>query len=503
MMLVMGMLTAAAEPGTNGIAALPSTKTAVPDVDTEAAHKREKLTDKIELTVLTNPPPLVVGTNGLPLNDKTFEWKFSWEGWNGLNLQVKQKTYLGRISPMATNGLETMTMRWLLFGQTVPTNTLQLDLKEVKMTLNLGARFDVDGSAYYSGDNYPGLDSGFELRRARFIAKGEVVLLVPFAYQLEIGYVPDQFSLQDSYLLFRNAGFLGDIKIGQFQPPMGLEAISGSKYDPYMEFAAPIQALAPGSDAGVQVGGPVLKDRMTWSFGLFSEGVGSDVGDASEDFARAIMRVTGLPVYHADPAKPDSANFLHLGLSANVLYSGDNVVHYESRPESYRAPITVNTGNINADGALVVGGEVAWVNGPLTLQGEYLHSFVKESYSTNYGSPTLGFDGFYASASYFLTGESRPYDRRKGAFTRVIPHHNFNLKQGGGLGALELAARVSHVDLNSDNVEGGRMSMLMTSLNWYLQSHVVLRFEYGFAHITESPQSGNINIFQTRLQVDF
>jgi phosphate-selective porin OprO/OprP len=468
------------------------------DIDSEKARRR-KLKEP-EIVVETNAPALPAAA-AVP-GEKSFVWSAAWEGWNGLNIELKRKTMLAQHSPSVTNAEDALTLRWLFFGETIPTNTFRLNIEEVRMGLNLGARFDVDGSAYYSGDNYPGLDNGFELRRARLIAKGDVVLVVPFSYQIEVGYVPDQFSLQDTFLVFRNIGFLGDLKMGQFQPPMGLEAISGSRFDPYMEYAAPIQALAPGSDAGIQLGRAIVHDRMTWHFGLFGDGLGQDVGDASQNFARAIMRVTGLPIYRFDPARPDSTKLLHLGLSANVVYSGDNVIHYQSRPESYRAPYVVNTGDIDADGALVVGGEAAWVNGPLTLQAEYLHSFVKESWSTN-GAPTLGFDGFYASAGWFLTGESRPYDHQRGSFGRVIPRHNFNLKTGGGLGALELAARYSYVDLNSANINGGRMSILMTSLNWYLEPHVVLRFEYGFAHITEAQPSGNINIFQTRLQVDF
>ncbi len=472
-----------------------------PDVDSEAAHKHKKLSEKIEITVETNPPPLVSGTNALAPREKSFKWRFSWEGWNGLHLEIKKKTFLGQVAPAITNAEDALNAHWL-FGQSVPTNALRFDLEEVKFTADIGARFDIDGSGYYSGDNYPGLDNGFELRRARLIAKGDSILLLPFSYQLEIGYVPHEFSLQDSFIVLKTASFVGDVKFGQFQPPMGLEAITGSRFDTYMEYAAPLQALAPGSDAGLQVGGPILNQRMTWNFGVFGDGVGQDVGDASEDFARAIMRVTGLPIYEFDAAHPDSTRLLHLGLSANVLYSGDNVIQYQSRPESFRAPIVVNTGDINADGALVVGGEVAWVNGPFSASGEYLHSFVRESPGTN-GAPTLNFEGFYASAGWFLTGESRPYDCRKGSFGRVIPRHNFNLKKGGGLGALELAARISYVDLNSDNIRGGKMTELMTSLNWYLQPHVVLRFEYGFAHIYDLQPSGNINIFQTRLQFDF
>src|SRR4030095_12554847 len=98
----------------------------------------------------------------------------------------------------------------------------------------------------------------------------------------------------------------------------------------------------------------------------------------------------------------------------NLLYAGSSTVHYQARPESHLAPYVVDTGEIRSDGALVTGLEAAWVNGPFSIQGEYLHSFVDRS-----DADTLNFQGFYASANWFLTGESRPYNPRDGCFDRV------------------------------------------------------------------------------------
>ena len=42
----------------------------------------------------------------------------------------------------------------------------------------------------------------------------------------------------------------------------------------FMESAAAIQALAPGVNAGMQVGRPVFGERMTWALGLFTNAAG-------------------------------------------------------------------------------------------------------------------------------------------------------------------------------------------------------------------------------------
>ena len=250
-------------------------------------------------------------------------------------------------------------------------------------------------------------------------------------------------------------------------------------------------------NAGAQVGRAVLDQRATWRFGLFTDGVGEDFGDAAGDYGRAIVRFTGLPFYQASPDDSGVARLLHLGLSANLLYSSSRAVRYRSRPESHLAPHVVDTGDIEADEALVVGAEAAWVTGPFSLQGEYLHSWVREQ-----DGAVPGFDGVYGSASWLLTGESRRYDRTEGMFGRVFPKRNFAFGQGGW-GAWEVAARYSFVNLDAGDVHGGRLSMLMVGVNWYVHPHVKWRFDYGSGHVSGRSPEGQIQAVETRVEVDF
>ena len=240
------------------------------------------------------------------------------------------------------------------------------------------------------------------------------------------------------------------------------------------------------------------EERATWAFGLFTDGVGQDFGDASKNYGRAIVRFTGLPIDRQHSESPEASRpgpLLHLGLSANILYSTDETVRYQARPESHLAPHVVDTGDIESQGALVLGAETAWVNGPLSVQGEILHSFVDRK-----AGGSVDFLGFYGSVSWFLTGESRPYNRTDGCFGRVIPKHP--IKQGGW-GAWEITGRYSFVDLDDGVVDGGRLRMMMAGLNWYPHSHVKWRFNYGFGRVSERDPDGNLNVFQTRVEVDF
>jgi phosphate-selective porin OprO/OprP len=264
----------------------------------------------------------------------------------------------------------------------------------------------------------------------------------------------------------------------------------------FMESATPLQALAPGVNAGFQVGRPVLDERMTWALGLFTDSVGNDFGDATKGFGRAVGRMTGLPIYRHDTA-PEKQRLLHLGMSGSLLYAGDSTVRYQSRPESHLAPFVVDTGDVPADSAYAGAVEAAWVHGPLCVQAEYLHNWIQGK-----GSSNTQFGGGYCSASWLVTGESRPYDRTTGTFGRLLPRQNFNPREGAW-GAWEIAGRYSHLDLNSQNVSGGRINMVMVGVNWYLHSHVKWRFNYALGNVSGRTPEGDFTLFQTRLEVDF
>jgi phosphate-selective porin OprO and OprP len=454
------------------------------------------LKQQVRVSVETNSAPADVSTNAAASKEKSFGWSFSYNGWDGIRLELTRRTLLGELAPGITN-LEQQRIAHELGLSTQTTNRYRLHLEEAQMTAKIGGKLALDAAAYVTATNFDGFDNGAEVRRARIYAKGDCLLLLPVSYQIEVGYIPNEFYIEESYLAFKNFPQIGILKMGQYQAPMGLDVVGSARDITFMEQAASLQALAPGVNAGFQLGRPVLDQRATWTVGLFTGGEGYDFGDASEDFGRVIARFTGLPFYNFDPERPNSTQLLHLGLSANVLYSGNSVVQYRSRPESHLAPYVVDTGEVAAEGSLVVGAEAAWVQGPLSVQTELLHSWVHEDTGQ---VPALF--GYYASVGWFLTGESRPYDPVEGIFSRVIPRRNFDWGSGGW-GAWELAGRYSFVNLNSGDVQGGRLSMIMGGVNWYPHSHVKWRFDYGFGHVSGRSPEGDLNIFQTRVEIDF
>jgi phosphate-selective porin OprO/OprP len=384
-----------------------------------------------------------------------------------------------------------------MLGLTPLTNALTVHFDQLKMTANIGALLEMDAAAYKSTGNLDVPDD-IALRRARLIAQGGCILIYPVNYKIEIGYIPHKFNLNQAWLESEHIDYIGYLKAGVFQPPMGLDLTTSSRDITFMEPASVLQALAPANEAGVQIGQPVLHERGTWKLGIFGGGVvDTEYGNASQNYGNLIGRVSYLPIDHITPDNPEENQYLHLGLSANLQYSASSTVRYRSRPESYLAPHLIDTGDIDAAGSGEAGAEAAYVNGPFCVQGEFINSLVREN-----GGELLDFFGFYANVYWFITGESRPYDRTDGYFKRLIPLRNFDFGKGGAWGAVALGARASYTDLDNGNIRGGRMGLLMGELNWYLNSHVRWMFNAGGGHISGAHE-GNLALFQTRVGIDF
>ena len=455
--------------------------------DREAQTNPERLKQGVRIVRDTNAAPVTGSTTNPGPKEKSFHWKFSWQGWDGLTLETVQQTPFK--NPWHTLG----------FLRPDTNQPAYFQVEQVKLSGSFGARMEVDAALFATTGNLTGFDDGAQVRRLRLSAGGDCILLVPVSYYLELGYGGGDFYLNQSSLAFPEIKYLGRPLIGQFQAPMGLDLITSSRDITFMEPAAPLQAIGPGIEAGLQIGQPVWHERATWTLGLFAPGAGAiEYGNASPNYGAVMGRVTWLAVDQLDLEHPSANRCLHLGLSGSGQFSFNSSVRYRSRPESYLAPHLIDTGDMAASGATTIAAEVAWVNGPFSVQGEFIQAFVQQD-----SGGSLHFGGGYAEVSWYLTGESRPYDRAEGRFKRLIPRRNFSFGRGGGWGALEVAARFSHTDLSDGAVQGGRLDLLMTGVNWYLHPHVRWLFNGGVGRVGGGLNNGDIFIFQTRVGVDF
>jgi len=304
-----------------------------------------------------------------------------------------------------------------------------------------------------------------------------------------------EFKTQEVIDLFfgvHGLGPLGTLELGYMREPFSLELRTSFLTQTFMERSL-AQALSPGRNYGVLFTNTHCERRLLWSLGAFyvvdEFGGFDDVRDSGES-ADVAFRVNGLPIW-ADEGR----RLLLVGLSYSHRSSIQDDISFSTRPESFLAPALVDTGAITDARDLDRWGvEAAWVDGPFSLQAEVLGLHVARREGAD-----LFFSGGYAQVSWFPTGERRIYGPRSGTFGRVVPRHPFN-PSAGRWGAVELAGRLSYVDLDDADVSGGRELNATLGVNWILQSYARLEANYVMAW---ARNEGVASIIQARIQIDY
>jgi len=131
----------------------------------------------------------------------------------------------------------------------------------------------------------------------------------------------------------------------------------------------------------------------------------------------------------------------------------------------------------DVDNYNVFGGELAYVNKRLRVQGEYMMASYSFLENADWDGDVSN-SGGYIYASYFLTDDGHKYDHRDAEFGRLVP----NSKSG----AWEVAARYSFVSLNDDDVledgdpsKYGESTSITLGLNYYPNPNVRFMLNYG------------------------
>jgi len=382
-----------------------------------------------------------------------------------------------------------------------------------KPTLVIGGQVQVD-SVYFSQDDdsiaaVGDLQDATDFRRARIVMQGvshEVYRYV-FGVDFALGGRP---SFLDMYLEHIDLPFFQNARVGHFFEPFSLERVTQNRNNTFMERSL-VDTFAPARNTGVMTNGVTENERATWQIGTFRT-ASNDYGNDSFDSGQALtMRGTCLPMYDEGS---DGRYYMHLGGCYSYRDTYENQVRFRNSPEiriqepnqpSNFGPIFVDTGNIPANHFQLFDAEFIWTLGSFSVQSEYACSTVDQI-----GGPGLFFDSVMVQASYFLTGEYRPYDRKQGINQRVIPHSNFwivRTEEAGvcsGVGAWELALRFSMIRLNDENIDGNDLHDFTAGVNWYLNPYARVRFNYIRAFLNDLAVGTSVtDIFGMRLDFEF
>ncbi|MGD9128297.1 MAG: porin [Planctomycetia bacterium] len=387
-----------------------------------------------------------------------------------------------------------------------------------KPTIKLGGRlhwdcavFDQDAISLLQGRQR----DGCEFRRVRLNAHGEMFNV--FDYKIQIDFAPtDTIShltyekkvqvceFKDVYMTIRELPYVGHIRIGHFKEPFSLEELTSCNDIDFMERSTSNNAFAPSRNTGIMFRNALFDERFTWAIGGFvaNNSAKPPIFQSEHGGLALTGRITSLLWY--DESAPDRGLW-HVGAAYSYRDMDEYETQFKARPECHLAGYVVDTGTIHdvADVQLV-NFETAYVWGPVFAQAEWFGAHVDQTTGA-----TPFFNGCYATVGWFLTGEHRKYKKGSGVFTTVTPNENFFRvrAQGGsictGMGAWELLYRYSYLDLTNISIDGGLISDHTIGLNWYLNPHMRIMFNYVNSTVTDTVGEGNMNIFETRAQVNF
>ena len=275
------------------------------------------------------------------------------------------------------------------------------------------------------------------------------------------------------------AGKLGALTIGKGKEPFVYEIAGDATFLPSQERA--LNPFFASRNVGMTLNNHAFHKRMMFTSGWFNDWwvTGHKFEGSSNHFA---SRITGLL-----SANSDGSRYLHMGVSGRYAGAADGAIQLKGKPESNVTSNYVDTGKIAASNQKELALEGLWTHDGYSILAEYVRSWVNASQVAN-----PSFHGFYVTGGWFLTGDHRPYDRNVGYARRPIPRHH--------LGAVELTARYSRLDLDDKSVHGGIADRGTLTLNWYLNRFWKLGVDGGIINLNRTSLNGLTTAFQARLQ---
>lgn len=366
------------------------------------------------------------------------------------------------------------------------------------------------------------IQDGASFRRARLSANGAVAANMNYFLQMDFAFFGRP-TFTDLWFEVTDVPLLGHVRAGQWKQPFSLEAVSSFRYTTFAERSLSFQAFVPFRHLAIGFYDWSEDELLTWAASVYRPGQDQFGGSLSDNGGYAgVARITALSWW--DDASP-GRSYLHTGFAYNFVAPKDRVARFRTIPEYYLGeegglspvgtsgqaapggfngiPFFVDTKAQGIDHYHLIGPELLYVDGPFSWQSEA--SLLWANRAT--GGQAF-FPGVYSQVGYFLTGEHRPYNRKQGTIDRIQVQHPIG--RGGdpcaewGCGAWEVAARVSHIDLNSGSIQGGRLTDLTLGVNWYLNNYSKLQFNYIRVFLDNPANtSTTTDIYGLRAQLDF
>ncbi|MFB0493761.1 phosphate-selective porin OprO/OprP [Methylobacterium sp. OAE515] len=369
-------------------------------------------------------------------------------------------------------------------GVTLDERGITVTSPDDAVRLRVGGRLQLDPAI---GGTRPRLANGFgsniEVRRAwveTYLSANNVIDLA-FQYDLNTDRTP----INDAAIAYHGIDGLV-ISLGNFKEPFSLQQLISDNNTTFVERALP-DALVPARNTGFAIA--TYGDRWTLTGGVFAGNIntGIELGGVA-----GTMRATYAPILN-------DTEVLHFGV-AGSFRSYDETgrgLSFSTKPEAFVFQSSlINTSTIRDAANLArLGAEVAYQNGPLRIQGEYIRADVGRSD----GLARASFGSGYLEGAWIINGKGRRYtvNTNYGADLAIFKGVQVGEAERvtrGGVGVFELAARYSMLNLSDGSVRGGVEHDWTAGLNWYPDRNIRLMADYILAKVDGSPPASHRNI---------
>lgn len=356
------------------------------------------------------------------------------------------------------------------------------------------------------------LTGGTNVRRARLGFQGKAAGDFEWSLILDAGGTNDGYPGTGTAQLINQAkiSYMGikntAIEAGIWAQYFAMDEATSSNNIVFIERATPSVVAGSVGAGDPRVGaGFRTWDKNYWIGAYLTGSTPGDVHALNTRRFAAYERVT-YQVLAQDLAT------IHVGVSAfqtiKVPDSGPGTAHtitLSDRPEfRIDGSQPLSTGALGTvanpvTSVNIYGVETAGTYGSFYYQGEWFWYKVKRAPGAVAAFNTranVDFNGGYVQASYTFGGR-RTYNAAEGVYGGITPVQNFSPKDGG-MGAFELAARVSQLDLSDKYdpsntaaaqpgfVNGGRQTSYTVGLNWIWNSYMLWKFNYIHTNIDKT-----------------
>lgn len=397
--------------------------------------------------------------------------------------------------------------------------------------LNLRGSVQTDGKFFLNDRNTDkkppegsNLTDKFELKQARLRFEGRLFNYYDFKIMPDFG--GSSVRLNDAYLDAHYFSFAG-LNVGKQKQPIILERLQGDNDFTFLERAYPTY-LASNRDVGVMLhgefarpgykteyGGPLdFKNLFSYQLGVFNGGGDNSFSnntDADDDKEFA-GRIWAHPFQYSGISVLEG---LGIGVSSSWEHPKERGLVNLPSPNSQNtivdySKLGAGTTSLTADGEHSrVSPQAYWYFGPFGLLGEYAVSsqeLLGKKASGQRANLQQDNTAWQIQASYVVTGEDN-------TFRSVTPRNNFD-PRNGGWGALQLATRLTELDIDDDafvfldpNKSMNHATTWTVGANWFLNKATRIMADYEETYFDGGAEGGGDRqtekVFSTRFQLSF